>query len=252
MIDKVYYINLDREIGRHYAQRVTAAMAYLPLEKLCRFPAKDGRGYESNEDILEDIIADGFPEYRWFLEPENKEHIWQDPKNLAVSWSHLSVLREVVNNKENAIILEDDVFIDCLYNDIEKDFRTLDQPFEIVWLSSWRWHEADSEIWNVGLEMEKELELERGFLSTNVEGLYSNYHGLGARSRFFTVAGAKRFFDLAVSQPWYGNELVGWYYSLQNKDRAQWLAYRPYRCYRYRAFTDELLKDIFDVKSECG
>ena len=241
MIDKVYYINLDREVGRHYAQRVTAAMAYLPLEKLHRFPAKDGSEYESNEDIIEDIIADGFPEYRWFL--ENPERQWRRPKNYACNWSHLSVLREVVNNKENAIILEDDAFVKTSYPDIEKDFRSLDQPFEIVWLHARRWH-----AWPLISErhFKLEIEFERELLPTNVEGLYLNYYGLGAHARYFTAKGAEKFLDLLLSNVKHGSELVCPYTSVGNKNREErrrWLVYRPND--KYVVFNNRIPRQLF-------
>lgn len=221
-IDKVYYVNLDSAIGRRYGQQVTARLAGVPLSSLVRWPAKNGYQYEKNEHIVSDIIADGFPEFRWFLQPENHSNIWQKPKNLAVSWSFVRALREVVQNKENAIILEDDTFLQGDLWKFRGDLSRLDRPVEVVWLETWRWEPDEPEFY-------QQIELDKEIIRTNVSGIYSNFYGLSSRARYFTYEGAQRFLDLAVSMPWYSHELVGWFYSLNGGDRSRWLLCNPHR-----------------------
>ena len=221
-IDKVYYVNLDSAVGRRYGQQLTARMAGLSLKDLVRFPAKNGYAYPSNEDIVRDIIADGFPEFRWFLEPENRAAIWQKPKNLAVSWSLIRVLRKIVQNGESAIVLEDDTFLSCDFWKFHADLSLLDRPVDVAWLATWRWEPHEPEFY-------QQIELDKEIIQTNASGIYSNFYGLGSRARYFTHDGAKRFLDLAVSMPWYSHELIGWFYSQGGGDKSKWLICNPPR-----------------------
>lgn len=222
-IDKVYYINADSQIGRRYGQQLTARMTGLSLNDLERFvPKGTQKIYPSNEAIVEDIIADGFPEFKWFLQPENAQHIWQRPKNISVSWSHVSVLRNIVNRGESAIVLEDDTFLSCNYPQLYADLSAVDRPIEVAWLETWRWEPHESEFY-------QQIELDKEIIRTNISGIYSNYYGLSSRARYLSYEGAQRFLDLALAAPWYSHELIGWYYSLEGGDKSKWLVCNPNR-----------------------
>ena len=230
MIQKVYYINLDRSTGRHYAQLATADLAEVPPSKLQRLRAKDGKDYQCNGDIIEDIMADGFPEFQCFL---NSDTAWQ-PKNLAVNWSLLRAIRLVAEKKQTAIILEDDAVLRGKFSDIQHDFDVLDTDFDVAWFETWRW-KSDTSDYRTLIKLEKRLTY------TNIPYIHKNFHGLGSRARLFTPSGASQFLDLSLRTPRIGSELIGWSYAINGGDTSKFLLCRPAKahmigCHKFYQF----------------
>lgn len=206
-LDTVYFINLDRCFKRYWAMMAWLHAALVPFEIIERFPAKDGMDYEHEFDVIEDMADDGFPHYRAFYDYES---YWQKPKNMCVCWSHISVLRMIVNRNETALVFEDDT---CLAT---RDFWHIDSlaadlpNLEVLYLNHFHWSDVDADFTKDEYMREESLYL-RELLPTGFSQVFSNSYGMGARARVFTSCGAKIFLDYHLEYPWIGSENIGWY-----------------------------------------
>ena len=101
MIDKVYVINLDDRTDKWEAQQGTFHSMQVPRNRVERFSAIDGGNYSGLDAISEAMQADGFFCYKY----PPCWNPWGPPRRLACHWSHLKVLRKIVDNNETALIL---------------------------------------------------------------------------------------------------------------------------------------------------
>lgn len=227
-IDKVYYLSLERNIARHYAQRACANMMGIPVDKLVRDIGYLGETFDSVLDVAAGMVDDGFPEFSWFLESKNADSIWQKPKNLCVSWSHLRILRQIVANGENAIVLEDDTFLKYDFGALQTDIFNLSVPFDVIFLGIFRFsNKSRHQHYDIREDLFLQERFQAEIKSTNIDYIYSNFWGLGSRARLFSAAGADKFLQSSLDNPWYSSELVLWYESKKGFDRSRILFCNP-------------------------
>ena len=215
-IEKVYPLNLDRCPQRHWAMMASLHHAYVPFEIIERYAAKDGLHYKKTLDVVDAMVADGFPEFQAFYDYES---YWQKPKNLCVSWGFLSILRMVVERHETALIIEDDTHLRqaSFYRlcDVCKSLPNL----EMIYLDSFAWKDADPDVTRDEY-MVREKEYRQTLKPTQYSYIQSHAYGMGSRARVFTPDGAQRFLKESLKRPWSSSENVGWYMREDGEDMA--------------------------------
>ena len=204
-INAVYFINLDRCPHRYWAVMASLHAAWVPYEIIERFPAKDGRNYETIHDVAADMVKDGFSSFSHYL---NRESYWHQPKNMCVQWSHLSVLRMIVERNETALVFEDDCYLRMPFWDLDVICSQLPN-LEVLYLAHFSWSEVDSDP-----TKDEWMALESKFIKelkpTQFPHVYANSYGMGAWARVWTPHGAERFLSEHLKRPWAGSENVGW------------------------------------------
>ena len=214
MIDKVYVINLDHRTDKWLAQRCAFLLMEVPLNRVERFPAIDGRKYSDLKEISKAMQADGFSCYTYppLWDP------WGDPPRLACHWSHLKVLRKVVENNETALILEDDVLLSVNFRELEDKLKQLQDfvqtPLDILFLEWWFPNPDDR---NIPCHEYSELQ-ESKMCQTNAEGIFKDFLGAGDRARIMTARGAERLLELHNAFAWGIGEMLPWNIGLHQTD----------------------------------
>ncbi len=209
MIDKVYVINLDRRKDKWLAQRCAFLLMEVPLNRVRRFSAIDGSDYSNLEAISEAMQADGFYCYTY---PPPWD--WGKPPRLACHWSHLKILRKIVENDETALILEDDVLLSINFGELEDKLQQLQDfvqtPLDILFLEWWFPSPADYPGHRETPCHEYSELQESKMCRTNVDGIYKDFLGAGDRARVITARGAKRLLELHNAYPWGIGEMLPW------------------------------------------
>lgn len=103
-IDKVYYINQDNRVDRHWTQMFAMEFFGVPYDRIVRFRSRiQNSELPDLHDIIEMMADDGFPEWHVCENPRHANH----PTWLASIWSKLSVIREIGEANVNAIMMSD-------------------------------------------------------------------------------------------------------------------------------------------------
>lgn len=261
MIDKVYVINLDHRKDKWLAQQCAFLLMEVPPNRSERFPAIDGRNYSDLEAISEAMQADGFFCYKY----PPCWNPWGPPRRLACHWSHLKVLRKIVENDETALILEDDVLLSTNFGELEKKFQQLQNfvqfPLDILFLEWWFPNPDDR---NIPCHEYSELQ-ESKMCQTNVEGIFKDFLGAGDRARIVTARGAKRLLELHNAFPWGVGEMLPWNIGLHQTGlhtktkgdfvfrRQLWAAcsqLSPFGFYAMKPKGIQYAKELFDQQSD--
>ena len=211
MINKVYIINLDCRKDKWLAQRCAFLLMEVPPDRVERFPAIDGGKYSDLKAISEAMQADGFSCYTY---PPPRSWDWGKPPRLACHWSHLKVLRKVVENDETALILEDDVLLSVNFRELESKLRQLQDfikiPLDILFLEWWFPSPASYPGHREISCHEYSEHQESKMCRTNVDGIYEGFLGAGDRARIITARGAERLLKLHAAYPWGIGEMLPW------------------------------------------
>ena len=261
MIDRVYVINLDRRRDKWLAQQCAFLLMEVPLNRVERFPAIDGVHYSDLKAISEAMQADGFFCYKhppcW--------NPWGPPRRLACHWSHLKVLRKIVENDETALILEDDVLLSTNFGELEGKLQQLQNfvqfPLDILFLEWWFPNPDDR---NIPCHEYSELQKSK-MCQTNVEGIFKDFLGAGDRARIVTARGAKRLLELHNAFPWGVGEMLPWNIGLHQTGlhtktkgdfvfrRQLWAAcsqLSPFGFYAMKPKGIKHVKELFDQQSD--
>ena len=225
MIEKVYVLNLDRQPHRWHTIMTTLHMANVPFDRIERVPAKDGRYYETREQVLDNMVSDGFDAYVRFwreLPVDSEIAFWHEPKNLCVQWGHLSIIRRIAEQGQAALVFEDDTYLrnHTLYG-IETRCDMLDD-FELLYLYSHDWYLVDEEHRISGYETHQDKFADE-LVPTIVPEIYANSYGMGSQIRLWTPAGAERFL---ASRPDKQNENWSYYLKMDGQDTNKHLVWK--------------------------
>ena len=199
-IDKVYYINQDARVDRHWTQLFALELFGVPYDRVARFRSRiQNSDLPSYDEMVDMMVADGFTEWEMLKKRELKT----DPTRLAAIWSKLSVMRTIIENDENAILLCDVNYLigfssvgalsgfraPMTFDKLEsicgelKDLKALD--FHSPWT---RW----SSITNLGVTIKE----------TSAEGIYYPMFAGRIAAILFTAAGAKEILDFYCKHPY--------------------------------------------------
>ena len=225
MIDKVYVLNLDSQPHRWHTMMATLHMANVPFERIERVTAKDGRHYDNREQVLDDMVRDGFDAYIRFwreLPADSEITFWHEPKNLCVQWGHLSIIRRIAEKGETALVFEDDTYLrnHTLYG-IEKRCEMLDD-FEVLYLYSHDWYLVDKEHRISGYETDQ-TKFSQALVPTVVPEIFANSYGMGSQIRMWTPAGAERFLASRADQQ---NENWSYYLKVDEQNTSKHLVWK--------------------------
>lgn len=201
-IDKVYFINLPRGVDRYWAQTGALGVMGVPSDRVECFEGIDAAAekYNTFAKIAGAMVEDGFPE--WGVHRETKEYL-KGPRSLAVQWSHLRCLRQIVERGENAIVLEDDCFIIKPFEQMERALSYLPDNLKGVFLDWSFIIETDGRIWH-------DTRYRQNIIRSDVTDLYTGYIPAGHRATFYTPLGAKDKLDAWKDEPWQNGESVLW------------------------------------------
>ncbi len=217
MIDKVYVINLKHRTDKWLAQQCAFRLMEVPSNRVERFPAADGRSCDL-KSISEAMQSDGFSCYTFPPLWKN----WGEPTQLACHWSHLRVLRKVVENGETALILEDDVLLSVNFRELENKLRQLQDfieiPLDLLFLDWWfpcptKFPEHREIPCHEYSERQKSK-----MCQTSVDRIYADFLGAGDRARIITPRGAARLLKLHNAYPWGFGEMLPWNIGLHQRE----------------------------------
>lgn len=202
-IDKVYFICRDPGNDRYWAQKGALGVIGVPSDRVECFPGIDAREERFNTlaKLADAMVDDGFSE--WGIHRETEEYL-QGPRSLAVTWSHLRCLRQIVDKGENAIVLEDDCFIIKPFDQMERSLSRLPPGLKCVHLDWTCLIETHGKIWF-------DYRYRQRIRRTDVQDLYTGYIPATHRAKFYTTMGAKEKFDTWVNEPWKDGESVMWH-----------------------------------------
>ena len=132
----IYILNLEVEQKRRYLCEGALFAMNVPFRRIKRWVAKDDQDYEKTSDLLRDAIADGFPGFQRCL--NNRQ---QNKEGIAIysqAWNYCRFWRHLVENKETAMLIQDDRKLRQPYPrmlEIFKELIRFDPDFEF--LSLW-------------------------------------------------------------------------------------------------------------------
>ena len=109
---EVWYINLKRRPDRNSAILKAFQEAEVPKEQIRRLEAKDRDVYASPKALAADAIADGFTCFG----TDKTRHT----KFYGYTWSYLRALREIANQSETVLLIEDDKALNIKYQNLQE------------------------------------------------------------------------------------------------------------------------------------
>ena len=119
MIEKVLVLNLPHRIDRRYFMLGHLLTIGVPKDLIEIFPAKYGRDYKTFDAIVDDAIADGFPDFADFRRYQSQ----YPPPYFSYLWNWCRMLREIQEYGLITLILLDDRMLQI-------DWRTLNGSIE--------------------------------------------------------------------------------------------------------------------------
>lgn len=195
---------------RYWAQIGALGVMCVPHDRIECFPGingKDDERYKTYADLSKAMVDDGFPEWKIYQEKEEWPH-YGSYQSLAVEWSHLRVLRQIVDRGENAIILEDDRFLTKNFVEIEDTVNRM--PGIKALLLWWTFLHGDDPHYHID-EMYKQR-----MRSTDVQGVFTGYVPCGHSANFYTAEGAHEVLSYWRSKPDHSGESLLWKHNLEN------------------------------------
>ena len=102
----VYILNLEVEEKRRYLCEGALFAMNTPLKRVKRWIAKDDFAYSKSSDLLRDAIDDGFSGFQKCL--DNKQQNREGIAIYAQAWNYCRFWRHLAENKETAMLIQDD------------------------------------------------------------------------------------------------------------------------------------------------
>ena len=133
MIKKVYVLNLAHRTDRKYFMLGHLATVGVPLDLIEIFPAKYGGDYDTLDEIIEDGIADGFPEF----EDYRKYPRQYSPSYFSYLWNWCRMLREIQNTGLITLVLLDDRLLQIDWHTLNNSIKNLMTGFKLLQIGWW-------------------------------------------------------------------------------------------------------------------
>ena len=180
----------------------------VPSDRVECFQGIDARDDKFNTipKLAAAMVDDGFE--KWGIHRDTKEYL-QGPRSLAIGWSHLRCLRQIVDRGENAIVLEDDCNIIKPFDDMERFLSHLPSGLKCLHLDWTTLIETHIDIWY-------DYRYRQRIRHTDVEGIYTGYIPATHRAKFYTLEGATEKFNAWKDEPWIDGEILMWHRNAQN------------------------------------
>ena len=207
-IDKVYFICRDPGNDRYWAQMGALGVMGVPSDRVECFQGIDAREdkFSTIAKLADAMVDDGFEE--WGIHRDTKEYL-DGPRSLAVGWSHLRCLRQIVDRGENAIVLEDDCHIIKPFDEMEKLLSYLPSGMKCLHLDWTTLIETHDKIWS-------DYRYRQRIRRTDVDDIYTGYIPPTHRAKFYTLEGAKEKFEAWKDKPWQDGEGIMWERNAEN------------------------------------
>lgn len=124
-IDRIYYINQDARVDKHWIQLFVLYLFGVPYDRVCRFPCRI-QNYElpSTPEIAEMMVKDGWDEWGIYADGTKTAR----PTWLASTWSKLSLIRDALNDNVNFVMLSDICYL--LGFDRHQDLNNFGSPID--------------------------------------------------------------------------------------------------------------------------
>ena len=206
-IDKVYFICRDPGNDRYWSQMGALSVMGVPSDRIECFKGIDARDNKFNtfEKLADAMVDDGFE--KWGIHRETEEY-HKGPRSLAVQWSHLRCLRQIVERGENAIVLEDDCYLVKAFRQIESalsrisDLKCLYLDWEFLIVGHGR-------IW-------EDTRFRQRIQRADHPELYTGYIPVTHRAKLYTPQGAKEHLDVWEDKPMHDGESLPWLRNIDN------------------------------------
>ena len=127
MIDKIYILNIKTEKKRRELCRKYLIEAGVPKNKISIFEASTAEGYTKSRDLCEVAANDGFDFFQAVLNKNlhNQAYIGY----LAQAWSYFRFFQHICQTQETAIIMHDDIRLNCRFEDMCTAVEQLPKDF---------------------------------------------------------------------------------------------------------------------------
>ena len=117
MIDKIYILNLERDkrrLGYTYRELLNSEF---PQEKIFVWTAKSCQPYEKTVDLCTAAAAEGFRFFQNIIDNESYKQC--SITYLALTWGYLRFYRHLQETGETAILMHDDMYFRCTYEELD-------------------------------------------------------------------------------------------------------------------------------------
>lgn len=196
-IDKWYYSNLDNRPEKVDAQELVSVIQGFPPNVLQRVPCalQNHEIPETMKEISDMMVADGFDEWHYDAIKEND----REPVLLASDWTKLRILRQVIENGENAVITSDNAYLLCKFDELQEVVNQLPDDMNALYLH-----------WEANTDYPDQIKALSRLEQSGVDGVLSGFNMIGWIV-YFTQKGAKLFYDLWRQMPSAdGQEVMYW------------------------------------------
>lgn len=129
MIDKIYILNVKSQKHR-LTTCYNKLKEIIPEENIGVFEASAAEDFSKTRELCVAAADDGFPFFQTIL--DNRIHNKALIGYLAQGWSYLRFLRHIQETKENAVLLHDDHYLTCSFNELLDLFQLLPKPPALV------------------------------------------------------------------------------------------------------------------------
>lgn len=197
IIKEVLILSLKRRMDRRCAMlgHLTTKLVDVPLDHIRFFPANDGAGYESVEDVVASAAEDGFPQYEKIVK-DNPYFAAQS--RIATDWSWCQAMRYIAHAPEADGMHEDTSIAPTLFlfDDmrLNYNFYMLECVIQMVMERPGPFHALQLHCYRWPWDPEQENYWMDGFLQ---EG----FGGRGDYGLVLTPEGAQRLLDFHFEEP---------------------------------------------------
>lgn len=146
---QVWYINLKRRNDRRFSIYNNFVKKHVPGDKIKRFDATDRDAFDDIQSLISFAVTD-FPE---FENTRKHEGIWM---YLGYMHSYLSALRDIRDQDETVLLMEDDYHLNEKYSTLLMSFEQLPKPVKFAMIG-YNVHSEDfielpdyDETWRIG------------------------------------------------------------------------------------------------------
>ena len=142
MIDKIYFLNLDRRQDKKYACIGMLLSHNVFSDQIVPFSAPDAKEYGSSEAVIEAAIEDGFPHFEarlgdWLVQAKANDWDSGKPGDIACFWGLQRIYREIANSDGIALAMVDDYILPARLNVLDDMTRAARNNLNIVQLAHW-------------------------------------------------------------------------------------------------------------------
>ena len=210
-IKAVIMFTLNRRPERKWAWLGAVKSRHVSDETIHIMAAMDGKTYPNIEALVDAVVADGFPWFEIFKDPQwdKPEHPHSKLGNLATTWSFLRAFRKVIELDVLSIVMVDNYFLGKGWYYFDKLIEPIDD-LRILQLHHWdsRKH-PNPEFRN------NDFPRVPWYPDEVCRDVSRGLAGVGDSTLLLSPSGAQQIIDWSKEQPHFLIENLLWHYAHQ-------------------------------------